>query len=114
MLLSTEFKFADRNLANGDLVTLFDCDGYHILKVMWEVSVTEAVNMTLGDEDDDNGWSNETNITGSTSVKVVGISTSGYGDGKSFIPGTEKLLQLKAGGTLETGSITVKILAVKM
>lgn len=113
-LLETEIKFSEQNLANGDTVDIMDCQGLHILKVMWDVSITEAVTMTLGDEDDDNGWSDAGDITGSTSARVCGISTDTYGVGKSFLAGTEKLMQLTAGGTLETGSITIKVLAVKL
>lgn len=113
-LLETEIKFSERNLASADTVDIMDCKGLHILKVMWDVSITEAVTMTLGDSDDADGWSNAGNITGSTTVRVTGQSTTTYGVGKSFLASTEKLMQLTAGGTLATGSIKVKVLAVKL
>ena len=113
-LLETEIKFSEQNLANTDTVDIMDCQGLHILKVMYDLSITEAVTMKLGDSDDDDGWSNGADITGSTSVRVAGISTTEYGVGKSFLAGTEKLMQLTAGGTLETGSMKVKVLAVKL
>lgn len=118
MLLENEIDFSVNPLNNGDTVRLFKFDGLHVRSVMWEVKpCNAAATFTLGDSDDADGWSNATTITASTSADVCGGSdgTSGLGAHKSYPEDDDDYLLMTVGAqNLTSGSIKVKVLAVRM
>lgn len=116
VLLENTIDFSDNNLTSGDTVRLFEFDGLHVLKVMWEVKpCSGAATITLGDSADANDWSNNTDITCSTTADAVGLSTANNGVGKSYAEDAANYLLMTTGtANLTSGSITVKVLAVRM
>jgi hypothetical protein len=118
LLLENSIDFSVNNLDNGDTVRLFKFDGVHVLKVMWEAEpCNAAATIKLGDSDDDDGWSNATTITASTSADVVGCSdgSSGLGGQKSYPEDDDDYLLMTIGANnLTSGSIKVKALCVRM
>lgn len=117
-ILENEIDFSDDNLDNGDTVRLLEFDHIHVLKVMWEITACDAAaTITLGDSDDDDGWSNAGTITCPTSGTEVGITdgSSGLGAGKSYPEDDDDYLLMTVGANdLTSGSIKVKVLAVRM
>ncbi len=116
VLMENEIDFSDDNLASGDTVRLFEFDALHVLKVMYEVKpCNAAATITLGDSSDANNWSDNANITCSTTADVVGISTTEYGIGTSYAEDAADYLLMTIGtADLTSGSIKVKVLAVRM